>query len=97
MAIRFTREARHDIAEILSYGVQHFTRERAESFVVEVIEKAALIEAHPEIGRVSDEVKFMGEPDRREFPIQQYMILYQIQADGIIIEAIIPKGRPRLA
>jgi addiction module RelE/StbE family toxin len=88
MRVRFNRGALRDLEEIFDYIATVNPRAGA-AFVSRIEEAAALIGYAPEIG-----VK-TRRPEFRKFPVGDYLVIYEIMADEVIVQYVRHGARKR--
>jgi addiction module RelE/StbE family toxin len=88
MKVRFNRGALHDLEEIFDFISAD--NSLAAASLIERIERAAALIGHvPEIG-----VK-TSRPQFRKFPVGNYLIVYEITPDEVVIQYVRHGARRR--
>ena len=88
MKLRFERGALADLEEIFTY-IARDNREAAARLVVRIEEVAAKIAETPHLGQATRHVQF------RRFPIGNYLIVYEVGADEVIVHYVRHGARRR--
>lgn len=88
MKLRYARGALADLDEIFSYIARDNPRAAAR-LVTRIEQVAALIAEQPYIGTVTRKSRF------RRFPISNYLIVYEIGLDEVIIQYVRHGARRR--
>jgi len=78
--VRFTDEAFAGLARIEQFHTRHGPR-----IVSRIVEKCALLAAHPQLGRVVPE---RGRPDLRELIEARHRVFYVVDVDEIRVVAV---------
>ena len=88
MKLRYARGALSDLDEIFSYIARDNPRAAAR-LVTRIEQVAALIAEQPNIGTVTRKFNF------RRFPVGNYLIVYEVGADEVIIQYVRHGARRR--
>ena len=88
MKLRYARGALSDLDEIFSYIARDNPR-AATRLVTRIEQVAELIAGQPYIGTVTRKSNF------RRFPVGNYLIVYEIRSDEVIIQYVRHSARRR--
>jgi toxin ParE1/3/4 len=88
MKVRFNRGALRDLEEIFDYIAADNPRAAA-ALVARIEDAAALIGHIPEIGVTT------SRPQFRRFPVGNYLIVYEIMPDEVLIQYVRHGARKR--
>ncbi len=88
MKLRYERGALADLDEIFSYVAQH-NRDAAARLVARFEDVAARIATSPYIGQASAKPRF------RRFPVGNYLIVYEVAENEVIIHYVRHGARRR--
>ena len=90
MAYRLGPEAEADLEDIAFYVFLDSGRlEIPDRLIQSIAERFDLLAAHPRAGRARDDL-LAGV---RSFPVGEYLLLYRIEADGVVILRIVRGSR----
>jgi toxin ParE1/3/4 len=89
--VEFSPRADADLADIAQY-IAADSPAAAESFVNRLVDRAVAIGKAPRGGRVVPE---LGDPSVRQVLLQRYRIIYHLEADRVLVVAIL-QGHRRL-
>jgi toxin ParE1/3/4 len=82
MAHRRAPSADSDLDDIWYYVAKESgSLDRADSFIASLTERFYLLSGNPYIGRSRDDLR----PGLRSFPVLQYVIIYRIEDDDVVI------------
>lgn len=84
-ALAWSPEAIEDIESIASY-IERDSPWYAKAVVSKIVEMAEIIPGFPELGRVVPE---LGQPAIRERFVYSYRIIYVLEADRVLVAAVI--------
>jgi toxin ParE1/3/4 len=91
MAHRVAPEAEHDLDEIWYYIAKNSgSLEIADRFIDSLTERFYLLSSNPHIGRRRDEEL---RPGIRSFPVRDYIILYKLEGDEVLIVRVLHGSR----
>jgi toxin ParE1/3/4 len=86
-----TQEADSDLDDIWNYTASKSASvEIADRLVESITSRFLILAAHPHIGRVRDEDL---RPGLRSFPVGDYLIIYRIQDDDVVILRVVRGSR----
>ena len=88
MKLRYARGALSDLDEIFSYVARDNPRAAAR-LVTRIEQVAALIADQPYIGTVT------RKPNFRRFPVGNYLIVYEVSPDEVIVQYVRHGARRR--
>ena len=90
MGHRLAPEAESDLEEIAFYVfVQSGSLEIAERLIESITERFAMLGRHPCIGRRRDDLR----PGLRAFPVGDYLLLYRVEGDDVIVQRVVRGSR----
>lgn len=80
----FTESAENDLHAIADYSYARWGLERAARYVEALRDTAAMLAAHPELGR-----SVLRKPSLRRFEDLQHVLFYREVADGIEVVCVL--------
>jgi plasmid stabilization system protein ParE len=83
--LRWSPEAIEDVESIANY-IERDSGYYARAVVSRIISLAETIPDNPQLGRVVPE---LNDPDYRERFVHKYRVIYRVEADRILIAAVI--------
>lgn len=87
MGHRLAPQARADLEEIAYYVfVQSGSIER---LIESISTRFVLLGTHPRVGRRRDDLR----PGMRAFPVGDYLVLYRVEGDDVLIQRVIRSSR----
>lgn len=89
MPYRTTPRADEDYYAIYRYGIEHFGRVRAEAYADRLDETFEFLAAHPAAARMRYEL----DPPVRALPVGVHLVVYDVDADGVVRILRIPHAR----
>jgi toxin ParE1/3/4 len=89
MAHRLSPEAEADLDEIWFYIATNGTVDAADRFVDALTRRFFLLASHMRAGRARDEL----EAGLRAFPVGDYLVLYRIEGDDVLIVRVVRGSR----
>jgi toxin ParE1/3/4 len=91
MSHRFAPEAEADLDELWHYiATESHSLEMADRAVDSITDRFFLLATHPHLGRRRDEDLL---PGLRSFPVGEYVIIYRVQAEDVLILRVIRGSR----
>jgi len=91
MAHRLAPQAEADLDDIWSYTAQESQRvEIADRVVDSLTDRFFLLATHPHVGRRRDEDL---RPGLRSFPVGEYVIIYRVEGEDVLILRVIRGSR----
>ena len=84
MRHRLAPEARVDLIDLWSYVADERSIETADRLVDSISARFVLLSRHPHAGRRRDELR----SGVRSFPIGNYVVLYRIDGDDVVIQRV---------
>jgi toxin ParE1/3/4 len=90
MGHRLSPQARNDVDDIAYYvAIESGSLETADRFLQSIYERFLLLGAHPYAGRSRDDIL----PGLRLFPSGQYVVLYRVEGDDVVIQRVVRGSR----
>ena len=87
--LRWSPEAVEDVESIANF-IERDSSYYARAVVSQIISLADTVPEHPQLGRVVPEI---NDPDYRERFVHKYRVIYRVEADRILIAAVIHGSR----
>lgn len=82
---RLSLRADQDLFDIFRYGIKTFGLVQAESYQIDLTRCFNLLAENPRLGRPADIIA----PGLRRHEHARHVILYEIEADGVLILAVL--------
>jgi toxin ParE1/3/4 len=89
MAHRLAPEAKVDLVELWSYVSDERSIEAADRLVDSISARFVLLSRHPHVGRQRDDLRIGS----RSFPVGNYIVLYRIDGDDVVIQRVVRGSR----
>lgn len=89
MRIRYSTEAHHDLAGIISYGNENFGPAQSSKYVAQIRNAIELIGLNPEMARLRTEL----ERPARIHMVGAHMVVFNIEDGMIVIVRILSAGQ----
>lgn len=89
MAHRLAPEAEADLDELWYYVTSNASIETADRLVDSITARFFLLGTHPRAGRRRDDLR----PGVRSFPVGEYVVLYRIEGDDVLIQRVVRGSR----
>lgn len=89
MGHRLAPEARIDLDELWFYIASNGSPENADRVVDSLTKRFFLLGMHPRAGRRRDDLR----PGLRMFPVSDYLVLYRIEAEHVLIQRVVRGSR----
>lgn len=87
MSFRLSQSAKRDLTAVLSYTQEEWGAKQAERYYDSLLETFRSLDASPRIGLISDNIA----RGLRRFPVEQHVIFYKTEKDGILIVRLLHK------
>jgi toxin ParE1/3/4 len=89
MAHRLAPQAKSDLDEIWFYAASKGSPENADRLVDSLTKRFFLLGMHPRAGRRRDDLR----AGVRMFPVSDYLVLYRIEGDDVLIQRVVHGSR----
>jgi toxin ParE1/3/4 len=89
MSRRIAPAAESDLDEIWLYIARETSVDSADRFVDSLTSRLLLLATYPHAGRERDDVM----PGLRAFPVGEYMVLYRVKGDDVVILRVVRGSR----
>src|SRR5262245_58084376 len=90
MAYRLAPQAEADLEDIAFYiFLESGSIEIADRLIESITERFDLLDVHPRAGRLRDDLR----PGIRSFPVREYLVLYRIEGDDVVIVRVVRGSR----
>ena len=89
MAHRLAPEAEVDLDELWYYVATNASVEIADRLVDSLTTRLFLLGTHPHAGRRRDDLR----SGVRAFPVGEYVVLYRVEGDGVLIQRVVRGSR----
>lgn len=89
MAHRLAPEAKVDLVELWSYVADERSIEAADRLVDSISARFVLLSRHPHVGRQRDDLR----TGIHSFPVGNYVLLYRIDGDDVVIQRVVRGSR----
>jgi len=90
MGHRLAPQAEADLEDIAFYVfVQSGSLDIADRLIESISERFALLGTHPRVGRRRDDPR----PGMRAFPVGDYLVLYRVESDDVLIQRVVRGSR----
>jgi plasmid stabilization system protein ParE len=89
MAHRLAPEAKADLVELWFYVASERSIETADRLVDSITARFLLLSKHPRVGRRRDDLR----TGIRSFPVGNYIVLYRIEGDDVLIQRVVRGSR----
>jgi toxin ParE1/3/4 len=90
MGHRLAPQAEADLEDIAFYiFLESGSLEIADRLIESISERFALLGKHPQAGRRRDELR----PGIRSFPVGQYVLLYRVDGNDVVIDRVVRGSR----
>lgn len=89
MAHRLAPEARVDLVDLWSYVADERSIETADRLVDSISARFVLLSRHPHVGQRRDNLR----SGVRSFSVGNYLVLYQIDGDDVLIQRVVRGSR----
>ena len=84
MAHRLSAEAEADLDELWYYVARNGSIEAADRLVESLTTRFVLLGTRPHAGRRRDDLR----PSVRAFPVGEYIVLYRVDGDDVLIQGV---------